>query len=61
MEATKGSTESFELALEDILVFVTGASSIPPTEFVPSPEIHFHTTSPMPVANVVSRYTCHLA
>ena len=57
--STKESVESFKLTLDDILVFATGASSIPPTGFFPSPEIQFHSTSPLPVANTCG-VTLHL-
>ena len=43
--------ECFKLTLEDILVFATGASAVPPMGFDLTPKITFHHTSPMPIAN----------
>lgn len=43
--------ERFKLTLEDILVFTTGASAVPPMGFDLTPKIIFHSTSPMPKAN----------
>ena len=46
-----GIAESFQVYLGDILVFSTGASSIPPMGFDMDPTITFHSTSPLPLAN----------
>ncbi len=43
--------EMYSIALEDILSFATGASSIPPMGFIPNPQLNFHHESPYPMAN----------
>jgi hypothetical protein len=45
--------EEFHLTLEDILVFATGVSAIPPIGFIPHPSIVFHEAknSLSPMAN----------
>ena len=38
--------------LQDVLVFVSGASAIPPTGLDSLPHLSFHDVSPVPTANV---------
>ena len=48
------SYEEFKLSLEDILIFCTGCSAVPPMGFEINPEIKFQNSSPMPTANTCS-------
>ena len=46
-------TVSFNITLEHVLQFATGASSVPPLGFYPKPSIDFH-SSTFPRANTCS-------
>lgn len=44
----------FSLALQDILIFVTGSSEIPPAGFQPDPSIEFTSERVFPIASTCS-------
>lgn len=43
--------DEFHLTLEDVLIFATGASAVPPVGLIPKPTITFHDRSLFPLAN----------
>ena len=43
--------KTFFITLENILIFTTGANSVPPMGFYPTPSIRFHKKSFFPEAN----------
>ena len=46
-----GADQEMSITFENILAFATGAHKVPPTGFLPYPQIQFQQDSPFPTAN----------
>ena len=51
LKDASGGEELFNLQLQDLLAFVTGATHPPPIGFQKEPKIQFHNDGPFPRAN----------
>ena len=51
LESSEGDVETFEFSLSDILMFVTGSSSIPALGLSPKPTLAFQSNGPLSIAN----------